>query len=236
MALGKLVQIGMGVRDLTASLAYYEALGFQLIGRSDEPYLWAQLSDGQHLLLLNQDGAQYRGLMYFTDNAETHVTELAAAGIEPAQRRDAGDRLGMAIFVDPDGHPIGLVNHDPAEMHRPGGEPFTRLGKFGEFATAVADRAAAAAFYEKLGFQPLHVAEEPYPWGIWSDGLIMLGLHQTPDFSGAVPTYFSTDSAQRITALQADGFRLTAMFDEPDTGATLIGPDDEPLFIFHGDV
>lgn len=244
MKLGKAVQINIGVSDLEESLDFYKKLGFQQIDDSTEPYPWARLTDGQNLVLLNQDGNIYIGLVYFSKDAARRIAKMEDKGIEFVQRREQDGQLFMAIFVGPGGLVVGLINHDPAEMPEPGGLPKSRCGTFGEFAISVEDFQHAAEFWGELGFTSLHESQDPYPWGILSDEMMVLGLHQTGEdgefaFSGPAITYFAPDMADRIAGLKKDG--ITFANEMPDenglvNNASLRGPDGELFFLFEGEI
>ncbi len=245
MKLGKAVQINIGVSDLKQSLAFYEKLGFQKIDDAVEPYPWARVTDGQNLVLLNQDGDIYIGLVYFSKDAGRRVSKLEKKGVEFIQRREQDGQLFMAIFVGPGGLVIGLINHDPAGMPELSGVPKSKCGTFGEFAITVDDYQAAATFWQDLGFTSLHESDDPYPWGILSDEKMVLGLHQTGEygreltFSGPAITYFAGDMVDRIARLKDDGLIFANEMTDDDghiNNATLHGPDGELLFLFEGEI
>ena len=245
MKLGKVVQINIGVAELQISLAFYEKLGYEKIEVSTDPYPWARITDGQNLIMLNEDGNQYMGLVYFSLDASRRVSKLEQAGIEIIQRREKDGQLMMAIFVGPGDLAVALINHDPKEMPQPTGKPVTRAGTFGEFAVPVEDFLAAAEFWRKVGFATLYESEDPYPWGIISDENIVLGLHQNSEygdeiaFKGPAMTYFSPDMAERIERLKEDGISFeTELISESGlvNNATLLGPDGESLFLFEGEI
>ncbi|MCI0576441.1 MAG: hypothetical protein L0332_23130, partial [Chloroflexi bacterium] len=229
------VQINIGVADLEQSLAFYRQLGFQKIDQSSLPYPWAQLTDGQNLFLLNQDGNEYLGLGYFAADAARRVAAMKKMGVAFAQEREQDGRLFMAIFVGPGDLGVGLINHDPAGMAEPPGEPVTHCGRFGELAVAVPDLAAAGDFWNRFGFATTYQSQEPYPWGIFSDGLMVLGLHQTTEWQGLALTYFAGDMAQRIARLKEAGLVFAQEMAGEDgvvANAILRGPDGEQFFLF----
>mgnify|MGYP002713109851 CR=1 FL=1 len=229
MKLGNVVQIAIGVPDLEASASFYEMLEFEKLAENDAPWPWKQYTDGQNLLLLNQDGNQYIGLNYFTP----HVTELVAAieanGI-PFIRKQVGEdgRLQMALFSDDDGLMVALINHDPTGMTLPTGEPMSKCGTFGEFSLGVDNFQKASHFWQQFGFKEMYASGDPYPWGILSDEMIVLGLHQTDEFKGPCITYFEPDMAERVNDLQAKGLVIE--------NGILNGPAGETLFLFTGEL
>lgn len=240
MKLGTAVQIALGVADLRTSLEFYDGLGFEKLATGTQPYPWAQLTDGQNLLLLNQDGnAPYQGLLYFNADAPAALAALEEAGAAVLARREQDGRLFQVILADPHGYQFGLVNRAPDGLPRPGGQPISRCGKFGEYALGVGSYENGRAFWTQFGFDVLHQSAEPYPWGILGDGMVVLGLHQTADFTGPNLTYFAPDMPARIAAIRKAGVPITQeMPDEQGAVANAIlnGPDDEVIFLFQGEI
>jgi predicted lactoylglutathione lyase len=245
MKLGDWAQISIGVPDLTATLPFYETIGFKKIAQDTQPYPWAQLTDGVIVVLLNQDGLRYSGLLYFAADMAGRVAELERLGIAFAQKTEQGGQLFRAIFLDPDGFGVGLVNADPSRHYRPDGKSFSKCGKFGEFSLRVKDLPASMAFWQQLGFKALGGDREPYPWQIISDGLISIGLHQSNDaeayqkdhFKEPTITYFSTNSAERIAQLKREGIQTTFEIKSGQdvvNEAGLQAPDGQNFFVFHG--
>lgn len=247
MRLGHRVQIAMGVPHLGQSLAFYEKLGFQRVAANQEPYPWAQLTDGQNLILLNEDGMIYRGLIYFTEDVAAKVKVLESAGILFTHKTRQGDTIQQAMIFDPKHNfGINLLGYNASELYQPANEPITRCGKFGEFAIPVSDINTAYDFWNLLGFEKLGGNYDPttgqsdgswgpYTWAILSDGLIVLGLHETTDFTEPTLTYFAGNQAEQIASLKADGISFSKEF--PDgSNAELTTPDGQKIFLFQGEI
>lgn len=228
MKLGDVVQIVIGTPDVAESAEFYDKLGFETLAAGEEPWPWRQVTDGQHLLLLNQDGNRYIGLNYFSPQAAEIAAAVAAAGVSFLRRDVVDGRLQIAIFSDSDGLMVGLVDQETSYMTLPEGAPITRCGKFGEFALGVADMLTAVAFWQRFGFAQLYASSEPYPWAILGDGLMVLGLHQTDEFAGPCLTYFAADMPARIAALQEMGLTIE--------NGVLVGPAGETFFLFEGEI
>lgn len=228
MKLGQVVQIAVGVPNLDESANFYKTLGFEKLAENDVPWPWQQLTDGQNLLLLNQDGNQYIGLNYFSPNVPELVAQLEAMGVVFLQKVEVDGRLQTAVFSDSDGLMVGLINQNPNGIQLPDGEPITHCGKFGEFALGVADFQKASNFWQQFGFEQLYASSEPYPWGIFSDGMIVVGFHQTDEFGGPCMTFFAADMPRRIAMLESKGVSIAE--------GVLQAPGGETLFLFEGEI
>ncbi|GJM41777.1 MAG: hypothetical protein DHS20C20_20590 [Ardenticatenaceae bacterium] len=237
MKLGDVVQISIGVHDLTESVLFYEMLGFSLIASNQQPWPWAQFSDGRNLILLNQDGNIYRGLTYFSTNVAGKVAHIEATGVTFLMKQEQDGRLHTAIFSDSNGLMVGLINHQAAEMPHPTGFPLCHCGEFGEFSVGVKDIGETAAFWRQFGIVPTRVSSEPYPWGIFTDGLMVLGFHQTPEFTTTSPaiTYFAPNMPERIQHVRELGVSFLKETKD-DAGvvceAIFAGPSGETIFMF----
>ena len=226
MKLGDYVQISTTVSDLAVALAFYEKLGFKQVAN-------AVVTDGSLNILLLTGNSPSPTLSY----AGSNIEQVKALGL-PLEGDD-----DSAIFVEPNGLHVTLTT-EKSNIPMPGGTPMTRTplsrcGKFGEFAVPCKDIQASIAYWEKLGYERLYYAEEPYPWAILSDGLLVLGLHQTTDFAGPHITYFAGDMAERIEKLKADGITMTAVPPEVDgkvANAVFTAPGGQKIFLFHGEI
>ena len=115
--------ISLTVKDLAASIAFYEKLGFRTF-HSGEHMKYAILKNGEHLIGLFE-GMFDRNILTFNPgwdqsakelDAYTDVRELQARleeqGVELAQKADP-TTTGPASFVvvDPDGNPVLVDQH-----------------------------------------------------------------------------------------------------------------------------
>lgn len=115
--------ISLAVKDIAASRAFYEKLGFAVFG-GDQSQNWLILKNGDHIIGLFQ-GMFEKNILTFNpgwdQNAEnldsfTDIREiqrrLRAAGVTFASEADE-TTSGPASFVviDPDGNPILVDQH-----------------------------------------------------------------------------------------------------------------------------
>jgi hypothetical protein len=85
--------------------------------------------------------------------------------------------------------------------------PNKQCGAFGEFAHPVNDINSSVAFWKKLGFKASAEMKTPYPHTILSDGLMIIGLHQTKHFNYPAVTYFGINTAARVQLLKESGLQ-----------------------------
>jgi hypothetical protein len=222
LALGTYIEISTTVEHDEEATAFYEKLGFQHAG-------YRVLTDGTININLAPPGVPAPLLRY----AGCDMSQVA--GLDIGLRED---ERGLAGFTTPEGIHVMLSPYE-SRVPVPEGPPRSRCGKFGEYAVPVADRQQAIAYWEQLGFKPLHMADEPYPFAILSDELLVLGLHQTPDFHEPHITYFAPDMPERIQALQADGIDIMPVPPQPDEriiNGVMRGPGGQPFFLFQGEI
>ncbi len=115
--------ISLAVADLDASLAFYQALGFEIVGGEAEQN-WLILRNGDHTIGLFQ-GMFDRNMLTFNPGWSPHCETLDSfmdvreiqkrvkpAGIEPAQEADeSGSGPASFVVIDPDGNPVLIDQH-----------------------------------------------------------------------------------------------------------------------------
>jgi hypothetical protein len=220
--LGNYAEVVTVVEDVAAAVAFYARLGFKALDADT-------LTDGCINLQLV--------------TADMPTPTLAFYGSDPAAVRATGITLDDASgFTAPGGLYVRL--HAAARgLPMPAGTPLSRenalLGKMGELSCPVADAAAAFDFWTGLGLAHLHVEAVPYPWGIVGGDLIMLGIHQTTEYTVPTLTYFAPNMPDAIAALRADGVAMRPFppdAAEPWTQVGLTGPGGQELFLFTGEI
>lgn len=243
--LGDIVAYTITTTDLERSLGFYESVGFAEVMRADWPFPWIQVSDGVVLIMLRKDTVPYMALTYYVKDINKVVKPLEKAGIAFLQKPGPKDRLKRYVLQSPDGALISLVNvidgfrqpagrgmmqlsqheyNDPANYHN------HTIGMFGEYAQPVADLGVSVAFWKKLGFDVLSEFAAPYPWAILSDGVSVIGLHQTDHFSKPALTYFASDMAERVAILVSHG--LVPLSGEGTGNAVFSTPEGQLLFLY----
>lgn len=115
--------VSLAVKDIAASLAFYQKLGFQPFG-GDIASNWVILKNGEHLIGLFQGMLDKNTLTFnpgwdqdaqqlgeFTDIRQLQ-RQLKAEGVTFASEADeTTNGPAYAIVIDPDGNPIFLDQH-----------------------------------------------------------------------------------------------------------------------------
>jgi catechol 2,3-dioxygenase-like lactoylglutathione lyase family enzyme len=115
--------VSLAVRDLPASRAFYEKLGFVVIG-GDADQSWLILRNGAAIIGLFQ-GMFERNMLTFNPGWDSDGNTLSdfvdvreiqrrlkAAGIQPTMEADESGRGPASLMItDPDGNPILLDQH-----------------------------------------------------------------------------------------------------------------------------
>ncbi len=218
--LGEVACVYVTTPNLDSSAAFYEKFGFNKIASNTFPTHWAQLSDGSLLIMMRQDPTPYIGLTYYLNDLEGTVVKLEKEGIVFAQKPKPGDPIKRYYIKSPDGfnimlapnlggfaQPTGatMLTMKPADFSVPDKYPNKLCGVFGEFCHPVTDINKSVAFWKTLGFTTKNITQQPYPYAIVSDGLMIIGLHQTNHFNYPAITYFGVNAASRIKQLTDKG-------------------------------
>lgn len=230
MKLGRYVEVKLKSKQIDKSMSFYEYLGFRKVGDD-------VMTDGSINIRLSDGNFSSPTLSYMGTEDET------IAAIFKNQKESA-NTVQNAEFKSLNGLTVS-INRDKSKVKMPVGTPvnrtpISRLGKFGEFSIPVQNVAKAIVFWAKLGFEPLHVGKIPYPYSIMSDGMIVIGLHQTNDFNDFTITYFAEDMQDRVAMFADEGLELHPMKSEAnkDTydNAAFMSPDNQQFFLFKGEV
>jgi catechol 2,3-dioxygenase-like lactoylglutathione lyase family enzyme len=249
LSLGPVSQISIGTKSLDDSVSFFEKLGFRRIGGAESPYPWAQVSDGSRLILLNEDGGDYMGLLYMNGDMEERIAMLREEGVEVPDPQQSEGLPPSVFFSDPDGFSVGIIKADGSSMFQPKGPilahftpeqwdeklpmPNGKIGLFGELCFPVRDLDASIAYWLKLGFD-IQEYGGPYRWAIAYDGQQVIGLHETEEFDVTAITYFAKDMADRIKKLNADGVETTLFGGTGGNEANQIArsPEGTHFFLF----
>ena len=218
--LGSMACVYVTTTDLDSSAALYGKLGFSVTGENSFPVSWKQVSDGSLVIMMRKENTPYMGLTYYTDNIDSLAGALQQQGIIFSQQPKPGDPIKRFYFKSPDGFSIMLAANlggfkqptgiTMATMQAADYADATKFpnkvcGVFGEFCHPVKELNTSISFWKNIGFSVLYTTQSPYPHAILSDGLMIIGLHQTDHFDYPAITYFGIDVPTRIAGLKSAG-------------------------------
>jgi catechol 2,3-dioxygenase-like lactoylglutathione lyase family enzyme len=243
--LGDITALTITTTDLEVSLGFYQKLGFSEVMRDTFPFPWIQITDGALLIMLRKDKEPYIALTYYPKAAAPIVAELEEQGIPLVFRPKPTDMIKRFVMESPDGMKVSLVEI-PDGFKQPTGPTMLTTapqdyfnpekyvnkvcGMFGELAHPVKDLEASIAFWEKLGFAALSRFTSPYPWAILSDGLAIVGVHQTNHFSHPAITFFAADMKEKIAKLKEHGIATEAT--DGQANITISTPEQQRINLF----
>ena len=243
--LGEITAFTITTPDLETSLTYYQRLGFKEVFRADWPFPWIQVSDGVLLIMLRKDDTPYIALTYYVKNIDRVVTMLEQKGVQFTQRPKDTDMIKRYLLTSPDSINISLVSivdgfyqpAGPGMLQMPQQDYFNpekyvnkTCGLFGEYAHCVADLEKSLAFWQLLGFTAISKFSAPHLWAIISDGLSIVGLHQSSEFTYPAITYFAADMKDKINALKQNG--LTNYTEKNESNMILTTPEQQHIFLY----
>lgn len=247
-ALGTATQYTIVSTKYAESIAFWEKLGFKQVAnsREDARHKWVQLCDESLLITLSEGEQAYSELSYLTADYKKACKQVKKAKLKPVTTtKESAEGLNSVTFESPDGFLVSLSDIDPAPMYKPTGKNMLELGgdvmdpakmpsplgALGEISICVKDIQSSIAFWEKLGFKGMGVNADPYPWTIMNDGMGLVGLHQTTDWTGVAITYFAPDMGERIAKVRAAGIEAKEMGMGPNN-VVVVAPDGTKLFLF----
>ena len=234
--LGPKAELYISVSNLKANEDFYKTLGFEMVSMDNAPWPWVRMTDGSVNIVLNKDGGDFFGLTYFDVAQKSRLATLADRGVTFEENKSLP--ILVAEASDPDGNfGFKLLEANRPRLKVPALMSEGACGKLGEIAIPVSNLDSARVFYEALGFETSGVYKKPYPWGIFSDGLMAVGLHQNAEFTEPALTYFSPNSAEHIERLKAAGLEVIDLSEKLGPGNAIVkSPQGYPVNIFMGDL
>lgn len=234
MPLGLFLEVGIACRDVAASLAWYEALGFVEAATGEawqHPY--AVVTDGRVTLGLH--GAEFEGPLptWVAPGLRARLDELAGLGLECEDVRLDDLALHVATLRGPAGQRLRLVE---ARTYSPPSLPAgyeTRLGYFEEIGLGVDEPEASASAWERLGFVAFGGDDTPPARVVVTSRDLNLGLHAAP-LAAPLLCFSATDLPARLEWLRGRGLAFARSLPrglECAGAALLLAPDDVKVLL-----
>ena len=239
MPLGEKAQIVFNVKDLKESVAFYRRIGFRLLSQQIKDKDWALLTDDAIFILLNEDDETFSGITYLAPDMPQRAAGLEQSGLTFEDAQTSDDGIIQATLYDPNGIGVSLVRFNPTGLPNLDLNTETRCGIFGEYFIATDDYNKSVEFWKNLTFQPLHTQQTPYPHGVFSDGHLIIGLHERDaEFDKPALSYFAPDMEMRLNGMKLEDIEFAKEYQDDDgkvRNAVLQSPDGYPIFLFQGD-
>jgi hypothetical protein len=153
--LGHFLELSVWSRDVAASAAFWEGLGFRQGAVGDTwRHRYAVLSDGRLVLGLHEYEFPSPSLTWVRPELAAALPEFATLGIVFDFAKTGRDEFNEAGFRDPSGQVVTLLEARTwsPTFDRP--LPLTALGHFREYRYTAPDPSATVAFWERLGLLP----------------------------------------------------------------------------------
>lgn len=196
--IGSFLELSAWARDIAASAAFWESLGFGHASTGDTwRHRYVVLTDGRLCLGLHDYEFDSPSLTFVRPGLQAVVDVLRARGVDFDFVKTADDEFHEAGFRDPAGQVVTLLE---ARTFSPGwrdGAPGSLLGHFEAYAWG--GGTGQADFWERLGFVVDRDAQPPR--------LVADGITLAPGAGGPRPElrFRATDPGTVATALESRG-------------------------------
>ncbi|HWE99544.1 MAG TPA: VOC family protein [Caulobacteraceae bacterium] len=241
-------EFSLPVKDIAASMAFYEAVGFERVEYASEAATATMLLGDCRLGLfqghLQPDRPQ---LIFWQGPVEAVAGAASEAGLRTLTplRQDAEGGASV-MLEDPDGHPLYFIRmktfypHHPAHTQaapaeRPAPRPFDPVAGWFEASLPVADIARTQAFYAALGFEVV-VRETKGTRVTVQNADSRIGLfqgHLDPDRPQLIFWQGRIGAMAQRARSAGLAFHREPQGDDEHGAFMLLDPDANPLFFIH---
>ncbi|MGH8174815.1 MAG: hypothetical protein ACREV5_00970 [Steroidobacter sp.] len=239
MSLGKFLEISLHAPAIQTSLEFYESLGFvQAPVGETWPHPYAVVTDGRLFLGLHGSIIRSPALTFVLPELMQGVEHLKELGVSFDQERLGDDVFNQAVFRDPSGQCVNLLEARTFSPPPLDAAVTTICGYFSEFGLPMRDTEAAREFWEPLGFVAMEEEPQPFPRTALTSDRLNLALYRTRAFRQPLLTFEDRDMRERIARLRERGFILSdEMPDSLDESinAVLIAPEGTRLLLMQSE-
>jgi hypothetical protein len=150
--LGNFLELSVWTQDITASVAFWEQLGFEQAAVGDTwKHRYAVVSDGRLVLGLHEYEFDSPSLTWVRPGLADVLPELIALGIQFDFAKTGADEFNEAGYRDPAGQVVTLLEARTWSPTFERTRPATLLGHFLEYRYGAPDPAAVVQLWERLG-------------------------------------------------------------------------------------
>lgn len=196
--------------------------------------------DSVNLQLKDQNDAFC--LNYLSNQFETiqeKLIQLAIPFSNQENRLHIHLNLGFSVTIH-SGNSIDLCEipltqlrtADVDTLYQPNLHPNKILGLFGEIAVSVADLNENIEIFNALGFRNTELHQGPYPWGIITDGIHTIGLHELEETLVPGLVYYSPVMENIVHDFNRQGLSVD-IFQQKLGGLTTWKLEFSPMHLFY---
>jgi catechol 2,3-dioxygenase-like lactoylglutathione lyase family enzyme len=200
---GRFLEIGIATRDIAASFAFYDRLGFsQLITSDAWPHRYGVLSDARLHLGLHELAMPSPAVTFVRPGLQGSLPSLRSHQIEPELELFSEDRLHQVLLRDPGGTAVSLLEARTYSPAPPGSATQSLCGYFSHLSLPQSDFDAARDFWERAGFVALAEEELPFPHLPLTSDHMGLAFHQRRSFDAPLLVFECVDVAATMLRLK----------------------------------
>lgn len=232
--LGQLLAFSVGVRPIAEALAFYRSLGFGELEVGDltkEPR--AVVWDGSIAIGLHDTELAGPAPTFVRPDLADYLRPLRRAGIEFESVQLGEDRFNEAIFVDPSGLRVVLLEARTHALADRRNAPRVDCGTFLELSVGTRSIETSSAFWSLLGLTQIDAGDTPDPWIRMHGHGLTVGFHQCAGLDVGL-CYRATKFDARLAFLEAKGIvpaRGSPLTAGPADSATLTSPGGTRIFM-----
>jgi catechol 2,3-dioxygenase-like lactoylglutathione lyase family enzyme len=199
---GRFLEIGIATRDIAASFAFYDRLGFSPLITSDAwPHRYGALSDERLYLGLHEREMPSPTVTFVLPELAQAWPRLRAQQLEPERSLLGEDGLNQLTFRDPGGYGATLLEARTYSPAPRGSARQSLCGYFSHLSLPQSDFDSAREFWERAGFVALGEADSPFPHLPLTSDHLDLAFHQRRTFDAPLLVFECGDLAASIQRL-----------------------------------
>lgn len=207
---GRFLEFAVATGDITASVLFYERLGFTQRMTGDAwPHRYGVLGDGRIHLGLHECAMPSPALNFVLPELVQARARLVAAQLEPELVRLGDQELHHLRLRDPGGQAITLLEARTYSPGAPASDAESVCGYFMHLSLPQTDFARAQAFWERAGFVALPELEEPYPHLPLTSDRLELAFHRRRLLAAPLLVFECKDLARLRSQLAARGIETS---------------------------
>ena len=202
---GRFLEVSLAATDITASVQFYEQLGFTQLTTGDAwPHPYGVVSDGRLCIGLHRRNASTPLLSFVRPELAQHLPRLLSAGFETQATRLGENDFHELELRDPAGQAVALLEARTFSPPR-ADHGAAQCGWFSAYSMPAVDATAVQAYWEQAGFVALETPDDPLsPVTLTSDHL-NLALHAPRLLAAPALVFTAEDMPARLERLAASG-------------------------------